>query len=186
MPTPSSIWSSGRSKPGCPEAGVVHAVRATPNDLAGHVGDRLELLALLGQGAGDLLDEDGGAGAATASRVEAVLHGDVVVDDDRGDLDVLVGRQLGGHLEVEDVAGVVLHDVQHAGAAVDGLGGEQHLVRHRRGEHLAGAGSVQHAEADEAAVQGLVAGAAAGDQPDLAGSRPAGPGDDLVLDVDGQ
>ena len=71
----------------------MHAVSATPNDRdrsltsRADVGDRLELLALLGQGAGDLLDEDGGAGAAPAGRVEAVLHGDVVVDDDRGDLD---------------------------------------------------------------------------------------------------
>ena len=30
--------------------------------------------------------------------------------------------QFGGHLEVQHVAGVVLHDVHHAGAGVDGLG----------------------------------------------------------------
>ena len=92
--------------------------------------------------------------------------------------------ELGGHLEVQDVAGVVLHDVQDAGAAVDRLGGEQHLVRHRGGEDLAGTGRVEHAEPDEAAVQRLVAGAAAGDQADLAGRGTAGAGDDLVLDVD--
>ncbi len=32
MPTPTSISSSGRSKPGLPEAGVVQAVSATAND----------------------------------------------------------------------------------------------------------------------------------------------------------
>ena len=53
-------------------------------------------------------------------------------------------------------------------AAVDRLGGGQHLVGRRRGEHLARAGGVQHAEADEAGMQRLVAGAAAGDQRDLA------------------
>jgi hypothetical protein len=72
MPTPSSISSSGRSKPGCPSRrgarGEGDAERADALvDLAGHVGDRLELLALLGEGAGDLLDEDRGAGAATAA-----------------------------------------------------------------------------------------------------------------------
>ena len=103
------------------------------------------------------------------------------------DLDAgLLGRHLGGHLEVHDVAGVVLDDVQHAGAAVDELGGLVHLVGRRRREDLSGAGGVEHAEADEAAVQRLVAGAAAGDQPDLAGDRRVGSVDDLVLVVDPQ
>jgi len=35
---------------------------------------------------------------------------------------------IGGHLEVHDIAGVVLDDMQDPGAAVDGLGGFQHLV----------------------------------------------------------
>ena len=94
----------------------------------------------------------------------------------RGDLDPLGLGQLGRDLEVHDVAGVVLDDVQHARAAVDRLGGGQHLVRDRRGEDRARAGGIQHAHADEAAVHRLVAGAAAGDDADLAlvAARPCG------------
>ena len=102
------------------------------------------------------------------------LHGDVVVDDHGLDLDALVARELGRHLEVHHVAGVVLDDVQRAGPAVDGLRGGEHLVRGRRGEHLARAGRVEHAHADEAAVHGLVAGAASGDQRHLAGDGRVG------------
>ena len=96
--------------------------------------------------------------------------GHVVVGDDGFDLDAgFLGGHLGGHLEVQDVAGVVLDDVQHAGTGVDELGGFVHLVRCRRREHLTGAGGVEHADADEAAVERLVSGAAAGDETDLAG-----------------
>ena len=72
--------------------------------------------------------EDGHADAAPAGRVERVLDRDVVVGDDRRDLD-LAGDELGGQLEVQDVAGVVLDDVEDAGAAVDGAGRGLHLVR---------------------------------------------------------
>ena len=152
--------------------------------LGGDGRDGGEVRALLGAGAGDLLHEHGGSHPAPPGRVEGVLHRDVVVDDDAGDLDALVGRELGGHLEVQDVAGVVLHDVQHAGAAVDRRGGGQHLVGHRGGEDLAGAGRVEHAVADVPAVQRLVPGAAAGDEADLARPRAARPGDNPVLQVD--
>ena len=116
---------------------------------AGHLRERP---ALLRRRAADLLGQHGGADAAAPGRVQAVLDGDVVVDDDLLDGDALVAREVGGHLEVHDVAGVVLDDVQDAGAAVDGLRRRQHLVRRRRGEHLARAGGVEHARADEAAV----------------------------------
>ena len=42
------------------------------------------------------------------------------------DLDVLCAGELGGGLEVQHVAGVVLHDVQHARAGADGLRGREH------------------------------------------------------------
>ena len=76
-----------------------------------------------------------------------------------------VGRELGGHLEVHHVAGVVLHDVQHArrrrrSACV----AASIWSGRRRGEHLARAGRVEHPGADEPAVQRLVPGSAAGDQ----------------------
>ena len=72
------------------------------------------------------------------------------------------------------------------GAAVDALGGREHLVGDRRGEHLARARRVEHAGADEAAVQRLVPGPAAGDEPDLALHRRVAAEDDLVLVVDAQ
>ena len=141
--------------------------------------------ALLGRCAGDLLEQHGDADPAPARRPGAVLHGDVVVGDDRHDSRAaLRGSQFGGHLEVHDVAGVVLDDMQHAGAAVDELGRGQHLLRHGGGEDLARAGRVQHAEPDEPAVQWLVTRPAAGDDPDLAAPRRVAPVDDLVLVVD--
>ena len=73
-----------------------------------------------------------------AGRVQAVLDGHVVVHQDRLDLDALVGRQLGGDLEVHHVAGVVLDDVDDARAGIDGLRRGDDRVRRRRGEHLAG------------------------------------------------
>src|SRR3954447_12046077 len=107
-------------------------------DVAADVRDVLERLALLGRRAADLLREHGHADAAPAGRIEAVLDGHVVVRHHRRDLDPLGGRELRGHLEVHDVAGVVLDDVEDAGAAVDGLRRLVHLVGRRRGEHLAG------------------------------------------------
>ena len=137
--------------------GYAHAA-AVGVDPPRHLGDLGQAAALLRGGAGDLLHEHGDADAAPAGGVEAVLHGDVVVGDDGDDVDARFGRrQLGRHLEVHDVTGVVLDDVQDASAAVDVLGRLEHLVGHRRGEDLAGAGRVQHAQARRtrrAAVRG--------------------------------
>ena len=118
-------------------------------------------------------------------RLSSTATSSLVTMDSTFDARVL-GGHLGRHLEVHDVAGVVLHDVQHAGAPVDELGRLEHLVGRRRGEDLARAGGVEHAETDEAAVQRLVPGPAAGDQPDLAGDRGGRPVDDLVVVVDPQ
>ena len=84
------------------------------------------------------------------------LNRDVVVDHDRLDLDAVFLGLVGGHLEVEDVAGVVLDDVDDTRATVHCLGRGEHLVRHRRCEDLARAGRVEHADTDEAAMQRLV------------------------------
>ena len=54
---------------------------------------------------------------------------------------------------------------------------------HRRREDLAGARGVEHAAPDETAVQRLVTGAAAGDDPDLALDRRVAPDDELLLVV---
>ncbi len=121
-------------------------------------GDELvEAAPLLGRGAHELLEQHREADPAATRGVERVLHGDVVVHDDRLHLDTGLHRgELGGHLEVHDVAGVVLHDVQHASAAVDLFRGRLHLVGRRRGEDLSGAGRVEHPEAHEPAVQRFV------------------------------
>jgi hypothetical protein len=124
--------------------------------------------------------------AAAPRGVEAVLDGDVVVHDHGLDRDAVLGSQLGGHLEVHDVAGVVEHEVQHTGPAVDGLRRRLHLVGHRGGEHLARAGRVQAAHAHVAALQWLVPRPAAGDDPDLALYGGVRPVDDFVFMVDPQ
>src|SRR5205823_5268271 len=158
--------------------GERHAEGAGPVvDLAGQRGGGGEVGAAFGGRADDLLHEHGGAGAPPTRRPGAVLHRHVVVDDHGLDPDPVVVGEFGGHLEVEHVAGVVLHDVQDAGAGVDGLGGGQDLVGHRRGEHLTRAGRVEHAVAHEPAVQRLVPGPATGHQAHLARRRPTGPRD---------
>src|SRR4029450_9340437 len=134
----------------------------------GRVGHRLEVGALLGLGPDDLLHEHRAADPAPALGVERVLDGHVVVDDHALDLDPGVLAQVGRHLEVHDVARVVLDDVQDPGPGVDLLGGPLHLVRRRRGEHLPGTGRIQHPFAHELAVHRLVPRPAPGDDPDLA------------------
>jgi len=123
-------------------------------------------------------------GLAKGSRFEELV-GDVVIGDDTGDLDSGVGvDDLGGHLEVHDVAGVVLDDVEDAGTAVDGGGGGDHLVGDRGGEDLSGAGGVEHAGAHEAAVEGLVPAASPGDDGDLALLLSPAAVDDVLVEVD--
>ena len=124
-------------------------------DLAAERSDRRQVETLFGGRADDLLDEHGRTGTAPARR-PPVVHRHVVVDQHRLDPDAVDGGEPCGHLEVEHVAGVVLHDVQHPGAAIHRLGSGQYPVGYRRGEHLTRAGRVQHPVPDIAAVQRLV------------------------------
>jgi len=101
-----------------------------------------------------------------ACSVQAVLNGHVVVGDDRFHFNPFAARQVSRHLKVEHVAGIVLDDVQHARAAIYGLGGLEHLIRRGRSEHRARAGGIKHTDADETAVHRLVTGAAARDHTD--------------------
>ena len=166
--------------------GQRHAERAGAFvDLPGQGRHRSQVRALLGRRPGDLLDEHGRAGTPPSGR-PPVVHGHVIVDQHGLDPYPVRGGQPGGHLEVQDVAGVVLHDVEHAGSGVHGLRGGQDPVRYRRGEHLTGAGRVEHPVPDEPAVQWLVPGPAAGEQAHLARRRPGDPGDVPPLDVDAQ
>ena len=87
---------------------------------------------LLGRRTGDLLHQHRHTYAAPPRRIRTVLHRDVVAGHHAGHLDAgLGGGEFGGHLEVQHVAGVVLHDVQHAGTAVDGRGGRLNLIGDR-------------------------------------------------------
>ena len=85
---PISISSSGRSKLGLPACGTVHAVSATPIErtfamtFSATRHDGVEVVPALGGRARDLLDGDRAGHAAAARRVQRVLDGDVVVDDD--------------------------------------------------------------------------------------------------------
>ena len=153
---PISISSSARVKLGSPACGTMHGVSARPIDRAfaftrsAIVRDLVERVAALGGRTGDLLDEHRAGDAASACGVERVLHGDVVVRHDRAHLDAVGRGEVGRRLEVQHVARVVLDDVEHARAAVDGLRRGEDRVGRRRGEHGTGHGGVEHAEADEA------------------------------------
>jgi hypothetical protein len=154
-------------------------------DVARDVRDFLQAQSLFGSRAGDLLEQHSDAHTATSGRPRAVLYRDVVVGHDGDHVESGFCRgHLGGHLEVHHVAGVVLHDVQDPGAAVDVLGCLEQLVGCGGGEVLAGTRRVEHAEPDESAVQRLVAGAAAGDETDLAVVRAFAAIDDLVRVID--
>ena len=74
-------------------------------------GDGVEVGAVLGQRAGDLVDEEG---AGEAAGLRQVGLGDVVVDDDHRDLEAEGAGALGGEAEVQPVAGVVLDDEEAA------------------------------------------------------------------------
>ena len=77
------------------------------DDALGGGGDGVEVGAVLGQRAGDLVDEER---AGDAAGLRQVGQRDVVVDDDHRDLEAEGARPLGGEAEVQPVAGVVLDD----------------------------------------------------------------------------
>ena len=174
---------------GVPAAGTMHEVKAMPIERA----FALTFAAVAATSASEppasawapaIFSTSDRAPDAPAPRgVQRVLDRDVVVGDDRGDLHP-AGDEVGGHLEVQDVTGVVLDDVEHPRPAVDGAGRGLHLIGDRRREHVAGTGSVQHAHSHEAAVERLVARAAAGQQGDLAPTGCVLAKDDVVGGVD--
>src|SRR6266508_2173860 len=135
MPMPSSISSSPRSNVGVPAAGVVPDVRAVPKL-------RARSFTFRATAATVARSPPSSASAPPTGRVQAVLHGHVVVHQDRFHLDALVGGELGGELEVHDVTGVVLDDVHHPGTAVHALRRREHLVGNRGSEHRSRTGRV--------------------------------------------
>ncbi len=132
----------------------------------------------------NLLDDDRAGHPAPADPFRRVrvrfLRGrverDVVGDEHGPDLVALGAGEIGTEPEVEDVAGVVLDDEQHPGAAVDRVDRRLHLHGARAREHFTGTRRGEQPGADEPGMHGLVARAAAGDERDQAGSRQIGAG----------
>ena len=139
-------------------------------DAAREVGQRIEVAPLFGGGAHQLFHDHRRAHAASTGGVEAVLDGDIVVDQDVLHGDAFLVQHFRGGLEAEHVARVIFDEKKHARAAVHGLGAFNHLVGRGRGEDFAGAGRRQHAGADKATVHRLVAAAATGDHGDFSPS----------------
>ena len=82
--------------------------------------------------------------AAPPDRVGRVLHGDVVVDDERAHSDPVGLRHLLAHLEGHPVARVVVDDVQHAPWRREQLARLEHVVHRRCREDVARACRVEH------------------------------------------
>src|SRR5579859_3039362 len=87
--------------------------------------------ARLSQATHYFLKQDSHANAAPPGSIEAILHRHIIIGDHTGDLDPLGLRQFGGHLEVQHITGVVLDNVEYAGATIDGAGESQHLIWYR-------------------------------------------------------
>ena len=109
---------------------------------AGGGGDLGEGGALLGEVAGDLVDEEG---AGDAAGLDEVGERDVVGDDDHLDGEALGAGALGGEAEVEAVAGVVLDDEQAPGGAGGGADAGEDGGDRGGGEDLAGDGGGEEA-----------------------------------------
>ena len=118
------------------------------------------------------------APAIFSIRTVRVLNGHVVVDHHLRYGNAVRRQKIGRHLEVHDVARVVLHDKEDALTAVHGLGRLVHLIGSGRGEHFAGAGRVEHTVPHVPSVKRFVPAAAAGEDGNLFLGR-VGPQDSL-------
>ena len=146
-----------------------HAHRArVGTGLLGHALDFVERHPFSGRCAGSLVDEDDAGHTAALVFLPDRRRGDVVVADHRQHPDVLDVGHFRGHVEIEDVAGVVAVDVEHASALVDGLGDFEHLVRARRLKHPTDGATVEQSLAHVAEKKRQVTRAATGRDPDLA------------------
>ena len=108
-------------------AGQRHAHRA--GALVDLVAERLEALqigARFGCGADDLLHHQRAGNAAPARRIKRVLDRHIVIGDDGLDIH---SRHFLRHLEIHEVALIILDDEEDAGSLIHRL---------RRGDHLVG------------------------------------------------
>ena len=149
-------------------------------------GERGEVIAATGGGAEQFFQQHRTGNATAAGGVEAVFHRDVIVGQDEGDFRAHVVQQLSGGFKIEDVAGVVFDEQQHALAAIDRLRAGDDLIRRRRGEDFARHRTIKHPVADKAAVHRFVAAATAGNQRNFARKRRAAAGDEDRVAVQAQ
>jgi len=122
----------------------------------------------LGLGPGELVGIEDARDTPAPGFLPLGGRGDVVGRQDGLDLDPFRVGHLGRHAEVQDVALVVAEQVEDAGAAVDCLGGREHLLDGRRGEDVADRAAVHEPLPDVSHEHRQVAGAAAGRDADLA------------------
>ena len=141
----------------------------------------LQAGALFGPGADDFVNEGCAGPAAPPVQLIARGGGDVVVHPQRLDLDAGFPGQVRPGLAIHDVAGMVGDQEQNAGAGIGGPDGIADQLRRRCGENVADRIGVQHAVADPANGDRLVAGAVADHQPDLARPLLVGAYDDARI-----
>jgi hypothetical protein len=83
---------------------------------------------LFRRGADDFFSEHGHTDTSPASCIQAVFHSDIVIRDHSFHFDAFSAGEVGCHFEVQDVAGIVLNDVQNACSAADRFGRFEHLI----------------------------------------------------------
>jgi len=116
--------------------------------------------------------------AAALLRLLRRRAGHIVGQQDGGGLDILHLQHFAGHVEIHHVAAIIAVEAQDTGAAVGLAHCLGHLLGGGRGEDVADGGRIQQPLAHIAGEDGQMPRTTAGDDPDLAGYRPAGPGDD--------
>jgi hypothetical protein len=158
----------GRREPDADGRGVLH-------DVLGDRRDLLQGVAALGRRTGGLVGEDDPGHAPPVQLALVRLARDVVPAQHGRGPDVLQVCHVGREVEVEDVPAVVAVQVQHPRPAVDGLGRLEDLLRAGRAEDVADGDAGAQACPHVPLEQGEVAGAAAGDDADLAGDRRVRP-----------
>src|ERR1700683_2324396 len=140
--------------------------------------------ALFGGSPYDFLRYYGGANSTSARGIKTVFDRDVVIDDHSLNLNAFAAGEVGCHLEVHYVAGVVLDDMQHAFAAVHRLGSLMHLVWSRTRKDRSGTSGVQHSFANKPSMHRLVAAATAGYNANLALDRGIRSNDVIRVEMD--